>query len=166
MAKAEIRHNLGEILSIIESQGRNIPKALENAARDIRNELEQRYRPTYAYWEHRPTVNVDVHAHPRRMDIVVETDRIYSFVDLGTRPHPIFARRAPVLHFLSDYQPKTMPGVLGSGSGGAYGDDVFARRVMHPGTQARGFTKRIFRDAREWSARMIYGHLLKALNRR
>ncbi len=162
----EIRHNLGEILAVIEDRGRNIAGALERAAREIRQELDARYRVTYASWLHRPTVNVDVHVHPQRLDIVVETDQLYRYVDLGTRPHVILPRHAPMLHFLSDYQPKTVPGVLGSGSGGAYGEDVFARRVHHPGTEARGFTKRIFAEAREWSQRMIFEHLLKVLNRR
>ena len=76
----------------------------------------------------------------------VGTDNmIYVYVDQGTRAHPIVAQRAPYLVFRSGrYQPKTRPGVIGSRSRGSRsGSFRFAKRVWHPGTEARNFAKTI-----------------------
>lgn len=78
----------------------------------------------------------------------VGTDNdIYGFVTRGTRPHLITPKQRKYLVFgEGKYNPVTRPGVLGSrrvGTGlqgaGGVARPIFARRVRHPGTKARGF---------------------------
>lgn len=164
--RTEIRHNIGEIIDALAASSRRIENAIGRAANELRGEVDSRYQVTYQSWRHRPDVSVDVHAHGRRIDIEVQTDEVYDYVDRGTSPHIILPIRAKRLHFLNGYQPKTTPGVLGSGTGGAYGDDVFARMVRHPGTQARGFTRIVSNWVHQNGDNILWKQLLQALNRR
>ena len=75
-----------------------------------------------------------------RLEGSVTTDsKVYTYVSLGTKPHVIKPKNAKVLRFKGMYKPKTKPNTIGSGSGGAFGDDVFSKGVQHPGTEARNF---------------------------
>lgn len=74
-------------------------------------------------------------------------DRIYGYLDDGTKPHEIRPRRKKALAFRGGgYRAKTSPGVLGSGSGGASGPVIVRRKpVQHPGTAPRNFAETIAR---------------------
>lgn len=65
---------------------------------------------------------------------------IFSYVDLGTKPHIIRAKRAPQLVFMLGGSPRTRPNVLSSGSGTPGTTRVSAKEVHHPGNEARNFT--------------------------
>lgn len=74
-------------------------------------------------------------------------DQIYDFVTRGTKPHLITPKRGKFLVFgEGTYRSVTRPGVLGArsvgtrliGKGGV-AKPIFARKVHHPGTKARGF---------------------------
>lgn len=73
---------------------------------------------------------------------------IWTYVDQGTKPHVILPRNAPRLRFRTGYNPKTLasPARTVSGGGMATGPTVFAKKVNHPGTEAREFTKTIAED--------------------
>ena len=60
---------------------------------------------------------------------VENTAKYAPFVHDGTRPHPIVARRAKFLHWISPGKPPWAPG------------PVFVPRVMHPGTEPRPWLK-------------------------
>lgn len=63
--------------------------------------------------------------------VVVGTNVEYaSYVEFGTGPHPITPDDADVLHFEDD------------------GEEVFATRVMHPGTPAQPFLRPAMRRTR------------------
>jgi hypothetical protein len=79
--------------------------------------------------------------------LVGTDDEIYGYVNEGTKPHTIWAKNARTLAFPSAYTPKTRPGHMTAGSGGASGPTVFAAEVHHPGTEARNFDKAI---QKEW----------------
>lgn len=64
----------------------------------------------------------------------------WSWLDQGTRPHIIRPKGNYPLRFREGYQAKTRPGQFDSTSGGAFGDEVFAREVNHPGFPGRGWT--------------------------
>jgi hypothetical protein len=51
------------------------------------------------------------------------------------------------LKFKSIYAPKTSPGRIVPKTGGASGDDVFSKGVIHPGIDAREFDKTL---QKEW----------------
>jgi hypothetical protein len=111
--------------------------ALATTGKRLKREL---LRPT-ATWRGKPTFDVDV----QQDRVLVTTDKdTYVWTDLGTREHPIEARRAPFLVFRHPYGAKTRPGSL-SARGATYGNKwARVKRVpRHPGTKARGFSTRV-----------------------
>jgi len=116
-----------------------VKKALQAEAAKIKRE----YARTTATWRRKPKFK-QLTALGANAEVLVGTDdKIYNYVDLGTRPHYILPRRVRRLRFRTGYAAKTTPGYIGSYPGGAFGDYRYARRVRHPGTKARGFTARI-----------------------
>ena len=67
----------------------------------------------------------------------------WQWLDEGTKPHTITARRAPFLRFRTLYSPSTTPGEFASRGSMKYGP--WARRisVQHPGTEARGWSPKL-----------------------
>jgi hypothetical protein len=61
---------------------------------------------------------------------VVHESQIVDFLEYGTRPHIIVPVIANALHWVDEES----------------GDDVFARRVRHPGTKPLGFVRRTQND--------------------
>lgn len=157
-----ITYNLAETIRDFEASGKDIRSAVGRAAETIRDELDKRYRPTYATWSGRP-IDVGVFTSRNRWDATVTSDKIFMFVDEGTRPHPIYPVRARRLHFLSGYTAKTSPGSLRSQAGGPYGDDVFAHAVHHPGTEARRFTEIVADRAKGFVPKILSNELQKML---
>lgn len=130
--------------------------ALLNELRSVGKEIQNDYKATTATWKHKPEFKTQISLAGGTPSVSVSTtDKIFGYVDAGTRPH-IIAPRAKRLRFMSGFSAKTSPGVLGSGAGGASGDMVFARVVHHPGTKARGFSKIILNKWRgQFGKRML-----------
>lgn len=124
----------------IKDAEKGVRKAMDTG----KDRILTRYQSTTNGWGHR----VDFTATATRDGYVIGTsDPIYAYVDLGTPAHVIEAKPGKTLAFSVGGSPKTQPGVIGSG-GGARGDTrVFAKRVQHPGTEARGFSEAIAREA-------------------
>ena len=80
---------------------------------------------------------------------VYTLSRTYRYVDLGTRPHIIRARRAPALRFKAGGKPKTKPGTIASYQGKPGTEWVSKQSVRHPGTEPRGFTDEIAKRMRK-----------------
>lgn len=99
------------------------------------------HEKTVSTWEHKPRFTVKV----SQVEVEVRTDdQIWRYVDQGTKPHVIRPKRpGGVLRFQSGYSAKTRPGSIISGNGGASGPIVTAHEVHHPGTKARGFSRRL-----------------------
>lgn len=77
------------------------------------------------------------------------TNRVYCWVSLGTKKdYPIVPRRAKLLRYQEQFTPKTTKGVVGSQSGGKFGNYTERLSVIHPGIDARGFGPAI-RDHRK-----------------
>lgn len=129
-AKLKIDKVRLEILNELRAQGK---------------EIVTEYKKTVQTWRNQPDFNVAVSLADGGATVLVTPDgpnrQQFEYVDRGTRPHPIYPRRARVLRFKSIYRAKTQPGVIGSSSGGASGSDVFRPFVMHPGTEARRFSE-------------------------
>lgn len=119
-------------------------KALDKVAKDIQSD----YKSTWQSFKTvRPTADITTPKEGQR-DIRVK-NKIYGYLDFGTRPHIIRARRARFLFFArSGFRAKTTPRVLGSSAGARGTRDTFAKQVRHPGTRPRLFTETIFEKRR------------------
>jgi hypothetical protein len=102
-------------------------------------------------WEHKPTweTQITVRGGPALYMALTgegEGNRIFQYVDKGTRPHEIWAgwwtgkSAKKWLAFPSNFTPKTQPGVIGSSAGASGGETLYRTHVSHPGTEARRFT--------------------------
>ncbi len=104
--------------------------------------IKQEYEKTVRTWQHKPKFEQQISLAKGEAAVLVGTDdKVFGYVDLGTRPHIIVPKRAGLLRFQSGYKAKTAPGVIGSSAGGKFGSVVYSRIVHHPGTVARNFSK-------------------------
>ena len=94
------------------------------------------------------------------VEVSTDDDR-FIWTDLGTRPHPITARRAPYLVFRWPYGAKTRRRVLGSRQARRGRNWASKRRIRHPGTRARLFTDEIEKRRR----RPFFGGMSQAIDR-
>ena len=106
------------------------------------------YQKTVATWAHKVTFEYLVSLQQQGPTMTAgvsggEGAQIWRYVNEGTRPHVILPKGDKSLAFQSGYNAKTTPGLISSKAGGAYGDVVFARGVLHPGTEPRDFDKAI-----------------------
>jgi len=119
---------------------------LLNAMRKAGTEIRKDFAKTTATWQHKPKFEIVVSlTGPGPVVLVGTDDKIYRFVDEGTRPHLIQAgiytgkSTKKVLAFPGVSRPKTTPRVIGSGTGFKGGDRIMRPYVHHPGTEAREF---------------------------
>lgn len=127
---------------------------LLNAMRKDNTETKRDFESTTATWEHEVKFQSEISlALGGPASYVWTDDEIYRYVDLGTRPHEIWAgfytgkSDKKVLAFPSAFAPKTTPNVLGSQAGSSGGPTVFTPYVQHPGTKPRNFSKLIQKKA-------------------
>ena len=132
------------LLANPESLSQVIENALTGAALGVKAD----YGVTTQTWEHR--VKFVIHSKTGERTITTG-DKIYGYVDRGTRAHVIRPRNGKRLAFKGNYRAKTSPNTIGSRSGGASGATIFAKAVRHPGVKARNFSKII---AAKWSKQL------------
>ena len=123
---------------------------LLNAIRKAGTEIKKDFAATTRTWEHQPRWEVLTSlTGPGPVVLVSTDDRIYGYVNNGTRPHDIWAgyytgkSLKRQLAFRTGYTAKTKPGVLTSTRGGATGTMRFTPYAEHPGTEARKFDEMI-----------------------
>jgi hypothetical protein len=95
-----------------------------------------------------------------------EQKSIYNFMDGGTRPHVIAARRSPFLMFRPGYRRAlqgTRPHYFSPGPARRSGPAIKAKAVVHPGISARSLTQSAYTLATYAAMRTIRGSLFKAL---
>lgn len=116
-----------------------LERELEAGLDELADETETLYRKTVKTWAHRVTFRKVKTSNGRS---VYTVDKVYQYVDKGTKPHIIRAKRAPNLRFrVGGFKPKTKVNVINSYKGApADGDFVSKRQVNHPGTEARNFS--------------------------
>lgn len=126
---------------------RDIPHILETTGREIARGMRNDYRQTVASWQKKPTFTEIVDVRPGQgVDVLVGTDNpIYTMLDRGTQAHFIFPKKpGGRLAFAWDgpgsYGAKTTPGSLKSGPARYPSTKVVRRWVLHPGTEARGWS--------------------------
>ena len=108
-------------------------------------EVRTDYEKTTRTWDKRPVFIIKF--ADNHMKATVGTDnKIYEYVDEGTRPHIIKPKRPGYpLRFNTPFKPKTQVMQIKSGSGFTGTNTVRAMLVHHPGTKARKFTPVILR---------------------
>lgn len=123
-----------------EEYARAIEKSVQKSAGLVLKDLEATVRT----WVHKPVFDVTITQERGDYGVVAGTDdAIWGYVNKGTKKHAIRPKRSKYLHFSSGYKAKTRPNIIGSVEGGAFGNDVFSKGVLHPGFVGRHFDKAI-----------------------
>lgn len=119
-------------------------RVLDDFAKEVTTELES----TVATWD--TQVGFETESTDESREVFTDSE-VYKFVDEGTSPHVIKATTGSGLSFPTGFVSKTVPGVIGSRSGGKFGDFVQPppMSVHHPGTEARDFTGLIQKEKQE-----------------
>jgi hypothetical protein len=124
---------------------KNIPsskeylRAIERAVKKTANASKRDMQSTTRTWDHKVDFVV-VEESGGDYSITVGTDdKIYGYVNDGTKPHVIRPKKSRFLSFRGGYRAKTRVGIIGSRAGGAFGDQVTAQEVHHPGFPGRNF---------------------------
>ena len=120
--------------------------AYEGALKETAQEVKQDLEAVTKTWKHKVKFTVRVVKRRGRLGITVSTkDKIFGFVNYGTKPHIIRPRVARALKFQRGYKAKTRPGFIGSSGGGSSGKTIFTKYAQHPGSEARKFDVAIAR---------------------
>lgn len=104
--------------------------------------VKKDYEKTTRTWKHKPEFRNIVKTSGKAVELSVTTsDKIYGYVDEGTKPHIIRPRTKKALAFSSKFRPKTRPRQIRSLKGYTGKVDTVRPEVHHPGTEAREFTE-------------------------
>lgn len=152
-----------KLVSIIPKRRPNLVRrmadAVDQGLRDAADTAQKDYESTTKTWTHQPTFSIEKIIIGYK---VTTNNDIWQMLDAGTKPHDIVATKI-ALRFPGGYRAKTQPGVLGSSSGGSSGGMVFRRKVRHPGTKARGWSKLITKKWRKQVAGMVQKRISEAM---
>lgn len=127
-------------------------EAMEKAAHDewlaIGNDVKAAHDDVVAKWTHKPKFKVQRHWQGSYDTILLlvtgKHKAIWFYVDLGTKPHPIRAKRVPKLKFQTAYSARTAPVAQANvGTGKSSGAWVQVAEVQHPGNEPRLFSETI-----------------------
>ena len=146
--------NTGEVERIITKQ-------LRNTGKDMATDLE---KPTRT-WKRKVKFLVIVDAKKATVRIFTNS-AIYRYTDKGTEPHEITPKRATSLRFNTKFSSKTVPGKLTSRKGSSGPPVAFAKRVMHPGTKPRGWSKIVAKKYKPKLASRINGALAPVIRKK
>lgn len=119
--------------------------AVERTLRQGENAAREEIRAITAAWSKPPAV--DVRRTADSVTITVDDER-WTRLDGGTRPHVITPKNRRFLKFVAKS-----------------GETVFARRVNHPGTKARGYTKRVQQKVDTVNLAATFANLVGELTR-
>ena len=129
----------------------NLRSELDDAMAELRDGVQEDFESTVSTWSTDVAFATRIttgNALTLRVNPSGAGAEIWGYVNNGTSPHVIRARRARSLSFRSGYRAKTRVGRIASGSGGSSGDNVYAQQVFHPGSEGRDFTGLI---AKKWT---------------
>lgn len=134
---------------------KQLQDGMEQLGEDIRDDFEQ----TTKTWRDKPQFDPAhnkvtlVGANIVRVETLTE-DLTYKYVTKGTRPHDITPKQAKMLRFPGVFYPKTVPGLIDSGSGFSGPPIEYKNRVRHPGVEPRHFDIHI-RERQKSNAKKI-----------
>lgn len=123
-------------------------QAIDAGLKDAADEALADFQSTTKTWDHQP----EFVAKQQKDGYLIGTkDEIWTMLEHGTRPHDIVATKIALRFPGGPYRAKTRPGFIGSQAGGSSGGPVFRRKVHHPGTAPRGWSKLI---GKKWRSRL------------
>lgn len=129
--------------------------------------VKEDFEKTTATWSAKPSFEITSEPFARN---VFTSDRVFRWVEQGTKPHLIEPRGAMSagenarLKFKVPFAPKTQKNVIGSYQGSRGHTVIKPMQVQHPGIQAREFSDTI---AREWNSQHRLRDIIQAeINRR
>jgi hypothetical protein len=137
---------------------------IREVTRAVAADVLRDYQKTVESWEHKPEFETIIDMKPNPTILVDTDDEVYSYVNDGTKPHPIKPKGQWPLRFQwggkGSYKAKTRPAWIGSRPGGPSGPQVALKSVRHPGTNPRKFDEII---QHRW-ARLFPQRMQAALN--
>lgn len=114
---------------------------VRTATYKVRNDMIADLRRVVATWNTAVAFRSRIEFSRGDLVLYVFTDnKIFKFVNDGTKSHVIVPRRARALRVKFGFTPKTRYKDLNSSAGGYQGPFVLRKFVSHPGTAARDFT--------------------------
>lgn len=161
MTYIQITSNSPQLSAYFQRVARQLPEVLDEAVRQSALDAQTMYQTTVATWTHQPTFVLQ-HENTGRWGIKTDSE-IYGYVDKGTPPHEIVARRAPLLRFTVPFTAKTKPRFIASYAGSRGDQWVSKKSVHHPGTKARQFSQIIQQRAQAPTANRLRAALKQAI---
>jgi len=139
-------------------------------------EIKKDYEQTVKTWSKPPKFKAFITVSETKAQSRVATeDKVYIYVDLGTKPHTIVGSQLVIggsafvegmLQWREGYKRKTQKRVLTSTSGGpATGRWRRKHQVSHPGIKAREFTAMLTEKYGKEYPRRIYNAVRRGLRR-
>ena len=110
----------------------------------VTQRLQRDFQDTVKTWNNQPVFTRTVSSSTNKIvGEVYTSNKIYGYVNNGTKAHFIAPKNVRALRFRSRYTAKTSPGRIFAKNGGASGNFVFSKGHMVKGIQARKFDKQI-----------------------
>jgi hypothetical protein len=152
--KVVVTSNVTQVSARYRGMARKMPNIVDRAMRDlVELEAVPLFQNTVRTWKHKPTfAPIET---PRGWSVKVAPALPWGYVDQGTPPHVITARRAMLLRFTGPYHAKTKVNVIASYQGGRGRVWVSKRSVQHPGIEARNFRDIIMRRMQARAANKV-----------
>ena len=146
----------------LDMKSRQLRLVAEQALKETGKKVREDFKRPTRTWEHRVNIEVLTNVTSQGVEMIAGTDdKIFGYLEYGTRSHWIRPKKAKALRFMSGFRPKTTPGSLSSGYGGSFGDVVFSRGVRHPGTKPRRWLPIIGRRAEKFILYSMNKHLAR-----
>jgi hypothetical protein len=130
----------------LQAKADNLSQVLGFAGKEIARQMRYDFMQPTRTWSKRPEVQSIVDVRAGNLEVLAGTDDpIFTMLDRGTAPHYIFPKKpGGRLAFPWDgpgsYGAKTTPGSLKSTAGRKPTGKAIRAWVLHPGTQARGWS--------------------------
>lgn len=139
----------------------------EEIAREAKA-VKREYESTTKTWKHKPDFEATGSETTASVDVGTD-DKIYGYVDKGTRSHKIRPKRPgyPLRFNSVGFRAKSVPNKITARAGRpASPPTVAAMEVKHPGNEARNFSKLILERSRKRFAKNFQKRLQMELRRK
>ena len=166
MTYVTIHTNAAQVAKDLDLSARLLKNAMADATREAAKEIRRDFERPVRTWDHQPSIFEEIRVTPSVAEALVGTDdKIFLWLDQGTRRHWIEPVRANALRFLSGYHAKTSPGSLQAGGGGRFGEVRFSKGHYRKGITPRRFTDQIQRRSDKRTPGIFDKHLKRWASR-